>query len=389
MSQQPTLPTYRGRVVDESGNPVANAAVHICCYEGEPSWRAYASGEFGVDESGRFAFASGTGLAGVRDELQKRMPEARCLVVAEVSGRYGVCSLPLGVESAITLLPSKSVDVSLVTVDGHPVSGVTLRPLELRFGGHNVVIDYHALQSHWQAISGDDGLIRWPNVPSGATIVVNVIDDRFAMSQVIIDCGSEADKRAVSVTVYGGGVIEGRVIFESTGTPMAQVHVTAHSDGQGLFVHNFFNTVTGEDGTYRLPSLPPGEYTVHAAVTDRSKSAGWVPGVRVPVNVIDAATTTVEDLIVVPSTVIRGRVTIAGAPVEWVQVHAHGIAPGGASSWGLGISGKDGSYVIDAYPRPVYEVSAVSGDLSASAAITAGESREVVVDLLLVPSALA
>src|SRR5688500_4084943 len=56
----------------------------------------------------------------------------------------------------------------------------------------------------------------------------------------------------------GVGTLSGRIVDASTGKPLADVVVTATSPGQVEQI-----VVTDSSGTFRIPNLPPGEYTLN------------------------------------------------------------------------------------------------------------------------------
>jgi outer membrane receptor protein involved in Fe transport len=100
----------------------------------------------------------------------------------------------------------------------------------------------------------------------------------------------------------GTGVISGRVVDVSTQQPVADVVVTASSPAlQGEQV-----VVTDGSGTFRIPNLPPGVYTVRYEVD------GYHPYSRNDLEVSSTATIRVEEQLL-PTTLSAQEVTVVGA----------------------------------------------------------------------------
>src|SRR5690349_13290234 len=80
---------------------------------------------------------------------------------------------------------------------------------------------------------------------------------RLAVAALLVLAWGLALLPAAQAQTAGGNLI-GRVQDKNGGGPLPGVTVTATQKGTGLTR----NTVSESDGTYRLPSLPAGTYTV-------------------------------------------------------------------------------------------------------------------------------
>ena len=73
---------------------------------------------------------------------------------------------------------------------------------------------------------------------------------------VVALCGLSLPRAAAQTT---SGTLVGTV-YKPTGEPLAGAKVTATNELNG----NSRSTVTGADGSYRIPFMPPGRYTMEA-----------------------------------------------------------------------------------------------------------------------------
>lgn len=119
-----------------------------------------------------------------------------------------------------------------------------------------------------------------------------------------------------------GGSVAGRVRDEGE-VPLAEVTIRAESDDHRV------STSTGDDGSYLLPRLPPGEFLLSAGTRDQRYVPAWYPGTSIPE---DARPVAVEqrrnltgiDFVLQRAGAIRGRVrALKGMePLEGVRVVA-------------------------------------------------------------------
>lgn len=93
----------------------------------------------------------------------------------------------------------------------------------------------------------------------------------------------QTESDAVSLTIQPGGSIAGTISDAETGNPIADATVMVTQDG------DLFDTATsGTDGSYSIPELPAGTYTLEA------RAAGFLRNTRENVQVTANETTTVN-----------------------------------------------------------------------------------------------
>lgn len=88
---------------------------------------------------------------------------------------------------------------------------------------------------------------------------------------LLIGSGSPAIAQTTSGTLYG-------TVYDSAGAPIVNARVTAVNETNG----NARSTITGGDGSYRIPFLPPGRYTIRVSATDFQENS--LTGFPIPLN---------------------------------------------------------------------------------------------------------
>jgi uncharacterized repeat protein (TIGR02543 family) len=143
-----------------------------------------------------------------------------------------------------------------------------------------------------------------------------------------------------TVTLSGGGVDAGACVNDS---------LTGGGYGSG--------TRSASDGTYTLPGLVPGTYTISADPTcGGSTASNYVTQYLTSVTVSAGATTTGENFNLVEGGSISGIVTLAsGGPAAGVCVNAN---PPGGGFGGRATSASDGTYTISGLNPGSYNVTA-------------------------------
>ena len=178
--------------------------------------------------------------------------------------------------------------------------------------------DYHF---HRAAHSGDDGSYMIDDVPPGM-YTVECFKENYLPAQYPDTVEVNADDItgidfALEPLVFGS--IAGMVTDADTGEPLAGARVTAHLPDD----HHFFRMVfTGDDGTYLIDELVPGEYTVSF------QKQGYQDGEYPDPVAVDGDDITGIDFAMSPLVFggISGTVTDAGTgePIQWALVTAIG-----------------------------------------------------------------
>ena len=155
-----------------------------------------------------------------------------------------------------------------------------------------------------------------------------------------------------------GGSVAGQVRGEG-GVPLAEVTIRAESAGHRV------STSSGDDGSYRLSRLPPGEFVLSAGTRDQRYVPAWYPGASIredaqPVALERRRNLAGIDFVLQRAGAIRGRIrALKGMePLEGVRVVAEkeGSSPLSrvATSDSLGryrLAGlSPGSYLLSAGP---------------------------------------
>ena len=234
---------------------------------------------------------------------------------------------------------------TVTDVSGGPVAGARIDAAKLGM----MVRPGRAVAS---AVTGPDGKYRM-TVAEGQLLVAARSVDYAAQSRIVEvgESGATADFALVP-----GGVIEGVVVNEKSGAPVAGATVFARLDraavmlaesGSGAFA------VAGSDGRFRLSGLRPGAYELGARAGDGLRSkAPTIVGLGIAEQVGDV------EILVGKSPVVRGTVIDdSGAPIPKVQIVAAGATSGG----GEGTESDDkGAFVLDGLVSGKYMLFATS-----------------------------
>ncbi|HEX3127752.1 MAG TPA: carboxypeptidase regulatory-like domain-containing protein [Thermoanaerobaculia bacterium] len=231
-------PYLEGRVLDGQGRPVPRALVRA---EGK------------VQDSGRFPFG-GTraddeghyqinglepGTYTITAESQEGGPAAR----ASVEIRVGPNRLDLAL-SAGTEVSGRVVDSHGLPVPGASVSLLGLPPTSTSWGG-------------LQATSSADGFFLVRDVPEG---VYRLTGQRrgFARSEApeTVEVGGDP-VQGLELRLSPGAVIRGKILGL---TPVDRGRIEVHASGETAIALS--PAQVDADGSYRIPDLPPGRWTV-------------------------------------------------------------------------------------------------------------------------------
>lgn len=280
--------TMKGTVVDDAGQPVANARVVLVNQIG-PGQDQWAKGNADVDllttrTDGAGRFTLDRLRAGKAVFALEHPDYAVTFAKADVDGH----------DHALTIEKGLTVHGRVTTPDGKPVAGVSLR------AGIN---EAHRPTVRWRGKSDADGRFEVPHVPARApesrSVVLNVtvsiqdpawysdyynvfqVSDRELAPTTIIAKPKEPGKKPTPV-----GVDVGKRMTPATATTRATQHGTVRVHVPGLPAAGYAmvdatSPVAGEDyyapqmvraGTAVFDGLPPGQYVLTFA-TDQDTPA--------------------------------------------------------------------------------------------------------------------
>lgn len=242
-----------------------------------------------------------TGLQPAQYELAVTLPPEMIFANSAASALNaiaGTASLPVEVkEQKTTVVPSigaapaSQVEVKVSTPAGAPLSGVKAA---ISQGGQNVS----------DAVSGDDGVLRFPAVRSGDAIIQFTLPEGYlvareggalpyaqdAVSGTISCTVPLQDTLALEGTAVLGASISGQLFEDAANTgiitedcPGLSGFTVAAVDENGQLARE---TVTDENGLFTLAMLLPGEYTVRFMLDDRYIAAPYAAGEDTAMNAI-------------------------------------------------------------------------------------------------------
>jgi uncharacterized GH25 family protein len=252
-----------GRVVTESGTPVAGAWVY---YE-RTSARAWShidpmrDGQTS-DAQGRFRFES-LALGTYRFVTQHEEHGPGVSAPQILDGRADLT------EVLIVVPPGASVAGRVIAKDGSPVAAATIR-VGPRSEGQPRIRQTRALSDGTFRVSG---LSRVP-------VEVVAITETASSEPVVVDLRTVLVARDVVLTLGLDGVISGTVV-DGSGSPIAEAQVVALVDpGQlGSETPNLREPsadVTDASGSFTLRGLAEGEYLVRARRPGIARAGNWL-----------------------------------------------------------------------------------------------------------------
>lgn len=259
------------------------------------------------------------------------------------------------------------------------------------------------------ATTDASGKFAFDNLPTGPYQVIAMHQNypQARMGGVRKSVQVTADDNASNVTVemVPGAAVSGHIVDED-GDPvngcMVQVH-PAKNFSQGVPMRRV--PMAGEDGSYRLYSIPPGKYTITAQCMTRifqprplSEGPDPPPTSAYPLQFYPAATDLKSAQVVelspgaeksgvdfqmrpVSVTYIRGRLTAGSA--DWrgrsdLQIQLQALGPQGADRYigrGTQINAKDGSFEIDQVFPGSYRIVAFTQNFLARAGQPQADDR--------------
>ncbi|MHB9027596.1 MAG: carboxypeptidase regulatory-like domain-containing protein, partial [Candidatus Latescibacterota bacterium] len=202
---------------------------------------------------------------------------------------------------------------------GKPVSGAEVRILLARPADYRDSFwDNRLLPEKMKAITGKNGRYRIPNLPPESTLRLAVIAPGYALlyREKVISGQKDVDFRLTPE-----GRVEGRVTFQSGGSPAAGVSVCLTSD-QIVGMRKFQTAQTDSQGRYRISNVPPGRHTV--SFLPDSGFPEWVANDVILVEVNEGKTATGVDLQLIKGGIITGIVIEKETrkPIDGVSVSA-------------------------------------------------------------------
>jgi len=272
--------TISGRVIDETGQPVARAKV--TCYEDAYSeaTRGYNStvvGELVTQADGAFTFRAGAEHRGYRYGY----------VIAEKSGfamGFAGWQMEADQQSDIVLGEPKTLAGVVVDEDGKPIAQAAVSVSALSVGGQLDRGLSRTLAPKILTVGTDaDGRFAFTNLPAGATVELTVkkagratIDTLAPQVQRGTGFQYAAGRTDIKLIQPVEAKVEGVVVDKDSGRPVPGVTLRPMQQGGiQLFTHGA--VTAGQDGTFQIGSLPAGSYEL-ALVTlpSTERMAEWV-----------------------------------------------------------------------------------------------------------------
>jgi 5-hydroxyisourate hydrolase-like protein (transthyretin family) len=228
----------------------------------------------------------------------------------------------------------------------------------------------------WSATTEQGGSFRIAGVPDGAIIQLFISHRDFAGIIVNVKPGAEA-----KIKMQPAATIAGRVLYGKTGKPAAGVIVQAqaveHIRIPGGYSMSWAQTITDEQGRYKLESLYENKYNI------------WAEAENLTVVALDSfqavAGETIEapDLVLIEGGFITGRVIdeATGKPIRPGQHSDVGIYGPSRPKSGAAIESsdikEDGSFIIRVAPGRNYIYLRAMGEWGGDKAIASPAGRWV------------
>lgn len=262
---------YTGAVVDDNGRPVAGATVDCYCYQSgygfdyrdrEPALTQRTV----TDSNGVFVVFSAPGAT---------------LAVVKKAGlatAWKTWSPPLADSSDPVVLTAPTALAGVVADENNqPVAGAVVWVTRAIIGNEygraepaNELFGRPA-REYFSARTAADGRFRIADFPgdgrvglavSAAGKALRPFDSKFAGSQ---DYRSGAED--IKLVVGPAGAVQGNVVIAETGQPLGGVKLRLLPTDAGLYGADFREIIeSSADGTFRIPDVQPGRYSVFASI---------------------------------------------------------------------------------------------------------------------------
>jgi RNA polymerase sigma factor (sigma-70 family) len=361
--------TFTGQVLDANGLPRAGAAVSLAAFpnvpvgqrQGDVPRRVLVEGR--ADAQGRFTLS-----------LPKETATAHfgfALLAAGDGDGLNWDLLPSDAARQnveLRLQPAHTVRGRLVDDHGQPAAGVEVQVAGLTRGGPNP--QHFQIPAHGEPRAGLPSPLRtdaaggfeFGGVGPGCEVQLLVEDDRFAPQWLVLTTQAGERTDAGTLPLAPRRVLEGSLVCQDTGLPLAGVRVTGSSVSKktgALSTH--VDAWTDAEGRFRLCPFPGEE--VGLLAYPPAGSPYLILQHRIPWRDDDSRTVS---LTLPRGVLLQGRVTEAGdKPVAGATVRFnprtidHPILSRRRSSetgiaWYLAdtVSGADGSFHLAALPGP-------------------------------------
>jgi protocatechuate 3,4-dioxygenase beta subunit len=266
---------YAGTVVDAQGRPVAGATVD-CYYSPAQSrsafWGADEPPEFKqqllADSNGAFVVSSSPGTT---------------LVVVKKAGFAPVWhNWTPGSEAphpSLVMAPPTTLAGTVLDENARPVAGARVWVSDATLGEPNTreawdnPLGGKAARDCFSATTDAQGLFRIENFPPGAQAGLSASKDGKAQQKKNGMWDFHSGQKDIELVLGPAGNIEGKVIVEETGRPLAGVKIQIMSTtGSGRLTEP---VVSGSDGTFRIPDVEPAVYNIMPTVS--GSVPDWVP----------------------------------------------------------------------------------------------------------------
>jgi protocatechuate 3,4-dioxygenase beta subunit len=261
--------TFRGRVLDPDGKPLAGAEITLWCHLGYwAAYRAWHPDTAGplrprslatTGEDGRFTATFRKSEVTENPLNMWERPWRHVQVVAAAKG-YGPdwASLVSWDKEEVTLRLAKddvAVKGRVLDLEGRPVVGAGVRVA--RVGDDSISSLW---QPSWAGLSADcttdrDGRFALSGVGRGREVLLSIEGDRIEHKLVSVKAPAGGAGPEVEVVAKPAKPVEGTVRVKGTGRPLAGVVVYGEEEAHQRRVR----AVTDAQGHYRLAGLPKAD----------------------------------------------------------------------------------------------------------------------------------
>jgi protocatechuate 3,4-dioxygenase beta subunit len=266
---------YTGTVVDAQGRPVAGATVD-CYYSSAQSrsafWGADGPPEFKqqlvTDSNGAFGVSSSPGTTLVVVKKAGLAPVwHNWMSGSEATHPSLVLATPTTLAGAVLDENARPVAGARVWVsDATPAEPNSREAFDNELRGT-------AARDCFSATTDEHGLFRIENFPTGARAGLSASKAGKAQQNKNGMRNFRSGQKDIELVLGPAGNIEGKVVVEETGRPLAGVIIRIMSTtGGGRMTEP---AVSGSDGTFRVPDVAPAVYNIMPTVPGLPPD--WVP----------------------------------------------------------------------------------------------------------------